>query len=142
MQWEFKPHLEEYLATSSASLKTLKEIVECYENNPDTMMKYGIKLLKAALDETPGGLQGKPYLDVMQIRQETINSIEKTIGEYDAVIMYGYTNIMHLCGLPSVTVAAKTKDSNGVPFSIVMYGTDEMNLYTTAFAIEKLCNES
>jgi len=141
MQWEFKPHLEDYLASSSAGFKNLEKIVRCYENNPETMMKYGIKLLRAALDETPGGLQGEPYLKAMQMRQETINNIENTIGDYDAVIMYGYTNIMHLCGLPSVTVAAKTKDSNGVPFCVVMYGTDEYRLYQTALAIEKLFND-
>ncbi|MBP1550874.1 MAG: hypothetical protein J6C04_01205 [Oscillospiraceae bacterium] len=140
MQWEFKPHLEQYLATSAAGLKTLEEIVQCYENNPETMMKYGIRLLKAALDETPDGLQGEPYLEAMEQREEFIANLGSQIEEYDAVVVYGYTNIMHLCGLPSVTVASKTKDSNGVPFCAVMYGTDEYRLYSTALAIEKLCN--
>jgi len=118
MQWEFKPHLEDYLASSSAGFKNLEKIVRCYENNPETMMKYGIKLLRAALDETPGGLQGEPYLKAMQMRQETINNIENTIGDYDAGIVYGYTNIMRLCGLRAVSVAAKSEDSYGVPFCV------------------------
>lgn len=138
MQWEFKAHLEEYLSTASASKKTLSEIVECYENNPETMLKYGIKLLKAALDETPGGLQGKPYLEVMEKRKETIESLPDIIGDCDAVIMAGYTNIMHLCGLPSVTVAGAEKDSYGVPQGIVMYGMDEYRLYKAALTVEEL----
>ena len=70
MKWEFRPMLEEYLAKSSAERKTLAEIVAYYEANPDTMMKYGDKLLRAALDETPGGLEGKPYLDALEARRE------------------------------------------------------------------------
>ena len=30
------------------------------------MMKYGDTYLRAALDETPGGLQGEPYLKALE----------------------------------------------------------------------------
>ncbi len=72
MQWEFKPMLEAYLKGSSARFRTLEEIVDYYESNPGTMMKYGDARMRAALDETPGGLQGKPYLDAVKVREETI----------------------------------------------------------------------
>lgn len=142
MQWEFKPHLEDYLRDSSASRKTLREIVECYEAHPDTMMKYGISLLKQSLEETPGGLQGAPYLEAMAKRQEMILRVRKELSIYDAVVLTGGSNIMHFCGLPSVTVAGVQRNEYGVPRCVIMYGTDEKRLYRAALTVEKLCRET
>lgn len=141
MQWEFRPHLEEYLRTSSASRKTLREIVEYYEQNPDTMMRYGAALLKKALDETPGGLQGAEYLRALDERAAAIRTAGRALEGYDAVIMTGPTNIMHFCGWPSVAVTSKQKGEYGVSRGLIMYGTDELRLYEATLAIEELMME-
>lgn len=138
MKYEFKVKLEEYLAKATASRKTLAEIVEYYEANPETMMKYGDTYLRASLDETEGGLSSKEYCKTMQIRKETIEELTEKSAVYDAIIMTGPTNIMHFCGLPSATVAGKAKNENGVKRALIMYGTDEYRLYAAALAIEKL----
>ena len=140
MQWEFRPMLEEYLAKSAASRKTLAEIVEYYESHPRKMMKYGDTLLRAALDETPGGLEGRPYLDALEARREAIEKVTAEIWEYDAVLMTGPTSIMHFCGLPSVTVASGDKDKHGVQRCLILYGADELKLYSAALAIERMIN--
>ena len=140
MQWEFKPMLEAYLEGSSASRKTLAEIVEYYESHPETMMKYGDLYLREALDGTPGGLRGRPYLDAMETRRETAERVRREIAEYDAVIMTGPTNIMHFCGLPSVTVSSDEKDENGVSRCVILYGTDEERLYRAALLTEEMIN--
>ena len=137
MQWEFRPMLESYLAASSASRKTLAEIVEYYEAHPDTMMKYGDTLLRAALDKTPGGLRGKPYLNALQARKKAIAHVTARIGKYDAVLMTGPTSIMHFCSLPSVTVAAPTKTEDGLNQTLILYGADEYRLYEAALTIER-----
>ena len=137
MQWEFRPMLEAYLAGASASRKTLAEIVEYYEGQPDTMMKYGDSCLRAALDETPGGLQGEPYLQALEVRERTIGHVAGEIGEYDAVLMTGPTSIMHFCGLPSVTVASPVRTAAGVNRTVILYGQDEYRLYEAALAIEQ-----
>ena len=138
MQWEFRPMLEEYLEKSTAERKTLEEIVAYYEANPDTMMKYGDTLLRAALDETPGGLQGKPYLDALEARKEAIARVTAEIENYDAVLMTGPTSIMHFCGLPTVTVAGGIKNPDGVNETVILYGKDEYRLYEAALAIEQV----
>ena len=137
MRWEFRPMLELYLAGSAASRKTLAEIVEYYETHPETMMKYGDSYLRAALDETPGGLQGRPYLEAMKVRDETIARVTAEIEKYDAVLMAGPTSIMHFCGLPSVTVAAPLKTDAGVNRAVILYGKDEYRLYEAALTIEQ-----
>ena len=138
MRWEFRPMLEDYLRKSTAKRKTLAEIVAYYESNPDTMMKYGDTLLRAALNETPGGLQGKPYLDALASRREAIAQVTAEIEHYDAVLMTGPTSIMHFCGLPTVTVAGSVKDPNGVNETVILYGKDEYRLYEAALAIEQI----
>ena len=141
MQWEFKPMLEAYLADSAASRKTLAEIVEYYEDHPDTMMKYGNSHLRAALDQTPGGLQGEPYLKALKAREKTIARISARIEAYDAVLMTGPTNIMHFCGFPSVTVAAPLKTDSGLNQTVILYGKDEYRLYEAALTIEREMSE-
>jgi amidase len=138
MRWEFRPMLEDYLRKSTAKRKTLAEIVAYYESNPDTMMKYGDTLLRAALNETPGGIQGKPYLDALAARREAIAQVTAEIEHYDAVLMTGPTSIMHFCGLPTVTVAGSVKDPNGVNETVILYGKDEYRLYEAALAIEQI----
>lgn len=138
MKYEFKEHLEAYLRTAAASRKTLGEIVEYYEENPETMMKYGNTLLRAALAETPGGLQNAEYRKAMEERRKMIPQIREELADYDAVIVCGPTNIMHFCGLPSVTVAGSRKNSSGVRQGLMLYGVDEYRLYRAALAIETI----
>ncbi len=138
MKYEFKAHLEEYLCTSSASRKTLKEIIEYYESNPEIMMKYGNTLLKAALEETSGSLQDKEYLAAMEERNKSIIKVREELADYDAVIVCGPTNIMHFCGLPSVTIAGSQTNLFGVRRGLILYGADEYRLYRAALAIEKI----
>ncbi len=138
MQCEFKPHLEEYLQTSSASRKTLQEIVEYYEESPETMMKYGISLLKASLEEELGGIHGTEYKNAMEARSKMMEAVQEAIGDCDAVIMTGPTSIMHFCGVPSVSIAGNTTNEHGVRRGLILYGTDEYRLYRAALAIESL----
>ncbi|MBP5491479.1 MAG: hypothetical protein J6Y08_01405 [Clostridiales bacterium] len=138
MKWEFKPLLEAYLRTSTASRKTLSEIVEYYEDNPDTMMKYGIDYLRGALDETPGGLLGEEYLEALRYRKGRIEKVRSEIEDIDAVIITGPTNVSHLCGFPAVTIAGSEKNANGIRQCLMMYGPDEKRLYSAALSIERI----
>lgn len=138
MKYEFKEHLEEYLRTSAASRKTLEEIVEYYEANPETMMKYGNTLLKTALEETPGGLQSEEYCKAMEERSKMIKFMHEELADYDAVVICGPTNVMHFCGLPSVTIAGSQTNDYGVRRGLMLYGVDEYRLYRAALAIEKV----
>ena len=138
MQWEFRPMLEDYLRKSSASRKTLAEIVDYYESHPDTMMKYGDVCLRSALDETPGGLLGKPYLEALEVRRETIPRIRAELRRCDAVLMTGPTNIMHFCALPSVAVAGGPKTKDGVSRAVILYGAEECRLYAAALCMERI----
>lgn len=139
MKGEFKSSLEEYLRKSAARFKTLKEITEYYEANPETMLKYGDDFLRGALDVKSGSSQDE-YRKAMEDREKAIRVTRDELSGYDAVLMSGPTSIMHFCSLPTVTVAFDQKDANGVRQAVILYGTDEFRLYAAALTIEELVN--
>lgn len=140
MKGEFKDSLEEYLSKSTARFKTLKEITEYYEANPETMMKYGDDFLRGALDAKSGLFRDEEYCKAMEDREKAIRVTRDELSGYDAVLMSGPTSIMHFCSLPTVTVAFDRKDANGVRQAVILYGTDELRLYAAALTIEALVN--
>ena len=138
MKYEFRPSLEAYLRTSAASRKTLAEILAYYEAHPGIMMKYGVSLLREALDRTPGGLGSPEYRAALLTRAEAVTRVKGELTGFDAAIMTGPTNVMHFCGLPSATVASSEKDGLGVNRCLILYGAEEYRLYPAALAIEGL----
>ncbi|MBO4670104.1 MAG: hypothetical protein J5648_09095 [Lachnospiraceae bacterium] len=142
MKREFGPGLAEYLGKHNAKLKTLKEIVEYFEAHPDTMMKYGYDLLRGALyDESEEASVEEEYQKAMKSRAEQIRKVTEEIADFDAVLITGPTYVNHLCGLPTITVAGSSLDSNGVRQALMLYGTDELRLYAAALTVEKLLNK-
>ena len=137
MKYEFRPGLEEYLGKSTARLKTLKEIVEYFESHPDTMMKYGYDLLHDAFYDAPSD---EEYKDALKAREEAIRSVTDKISDCDAVMVTGPSFIMHFCGLPTITVAGSSLDTNGMRQAVILYGTDEYRLYSAALTVEQLLN--
>lgn len=140
MRCEFKNNLEEYLLHASSKIKTLKDIVSFYESNPEQMMKYGITYLNEALNEASGRLDDVPYLLALEERKKQQAIVTKQLREYDACIMTGPTNIMHFVGLPSVALKLCVADDH-TPRGIILYGVDEMRLYSAALTIERYCSE-
>ncbi|MBR5666693.1 MAG: amidase [Lachnospiraceae bacterium] len=142
MKREFGPGLAEYLGKHNAKLKTLKEIVEYFEAHPDTMMRYGYDLLRGALyDESEEASVEEEYQKAMKSRAEQIRKVTEEIADFDAVLITGPTYVNHLCGLPTITVAGSSLDSNGVRQALMLYGTDELRLYAAALTVEKLLNK-
>ena len=86
MKWEFKNSLEEYLSKRKTRFKTLQEIVDYYEANPETMLKYGDDFLRGALDDTNPGILGEnEYSKVMKDREKAIREISEEISGYGMV---------------------------------------------------------
>lgn len=138
MRCEFRHDLEDYLANSTAKFKTLDKIVDCYENNPEHMMKYGNSLLRGALDSTSGRLDDEAYLIAMNERERIRTQILEELYNFDACAMTGPTNIMHFIGLPSLALRLCMAD-DGTPRGMILYGANEMSLFAAALTLEKYC---
>jgi len=138
MRCEFRHDLEEYLSRSSARRKTLREIVDYYENNSEQMMKYGHKYLRDALDRASGKLDDKIYKEALAERKRLRTQILESLNGYDACLMTGSTSIMHFIGLPSVALRLGMAD-DGTPRGMILYGADERRLFAAALTIERYC---
>ena len=103
------------------------------------MMKYGYDLLRGALyDSSQSSSVEEEYLKAMKSRAAEIRRITEEIMDYDAVLITGPTYTNHLCGLPTITVAGGTFDTDGVRQAVMLYGTDECRLYAAALTVEEL----
>lgn len=138
MRCEFRHDLEDYLSRSSARRRTLEEIVNYFETNPDQMMKYGHAYLRGALDGASGKLDDIAYMKALSERKSLRNQIIEHIREYDACLMTGPTNIMHFIGLPSLALRLCMADDE-TPRGMILYGADERRLFAAALSIEQYC---
>jgi Asp-tRNA(Asn)/Glu-tRNA(Gln) amidotransferase A subunit family amidase len=138
MQCEFRHDLEDYLSRSNAQRRTLEEIINYYETNPDQMMKYGHAYLRSALDGASGKLDDFAYIKALTERRSLRNLIIEKIRKYDACLMTGPTNIMHFIGLPSLALRLCMADDE-TPRGMILYGADERRLFAAALTIEKYC---
>lgn len=138
MRCEFRHDLEEYLSNSSAQRKTLAEIVDFYEKNPEQMMKYGDAYLRGALDGASGKLDDIAYIKAMVERKRLRYEMLESISKYDVCLMTGPTNIMHFIGIPSVALRLGMAD-DGTPRGMILYGADEQRLFAAALTLEKYC---
>jgi len=137
MNFEFKHDLEDYLATAASKHKTLATIVECYEADPERMMRYGIPRLARALQAT-GKLDDPPYLDALERRKALQAELLETLGDCDVCVMTGWTNVMHIAGLPCLTLPLGF-GADGMPLGLILYALDEERLFAAALTLEKYC---
>lgn len=138
MRCEFRHDLEDYLSCSGAQRRTLEEIVNYYETNPDQMMKYGDAYLRGALDGASGKLDDIAYIKAMSERRSLCSQFLENICEYDACLMTGPTNIMHFIGLPSLALRLCMADDE-TPRGMILYAADERRLLAAALTIEQYC---
>lgn len=136
MRCEFQRDLDAYLSHTNAKLRTLAEIVGFFGSNPESMMKYGDTLLRGALDI--GRPDDEAYLAMMAERERLCAQEMDGMRNFDACVMTGPTDIMHLMGLPSLAVRLGVGE-DGMPRGMVLYGADEVRLFAAALTIEKYC---
>lgn len=138
MRCEFRHDLEEYLAHSTAKRRTLREIVDCYEANPETMKRYGNAHLLGALEKASGKLSDEDYLAALEERRQLRTSMLESLRNYDACVMTGPTSIMHFTGLPSLALRLGM-GADGTPCGVILYGADERRLFSAALTVERYC---
>ncbi len=138
MRCEFRHDLEDYLSHSSAKSRTLKEIVNFYEANPDQMMKYGNYHLRGALEGASGNLDDTAYIEALAERNRLRAQVIKSLRGYDACLMTGPTNILHFIGLPSLALRLGMAE-DGTPRGMILYGADERRLLSAALTMEQYC---
>ncbi len=136
MRYEFRQDLEQDLAGGGGP-QSLAEIIGFYQAHPQ-WMPYGIGFLQAALDVSSGRPEEVDYLNILSERERLRAEVIRMLSRYDACIMTGPTNVMHVAGLPSLALRLGLAQDQ-TPQGIILYGADERRLYAAALTIERFC---
>lgn len=135
---EFGPDLEKYLSAHGCRLKSLREIIDFYREDP-ARMPYGISLLTASL-EALENLDKSVYTGAMAEREQLRLSVTEELARFDACIITGPTNICHLVGFPSLSIPF-CMGRDRCPRSIILYGPDEKRLLSAAMTVATFAGE-
>lgn len=138
MRYAFKHDLEAYLRTSAAKNKTLAQIIAHYEAEPETRMPYGVTVLRMAQDVASGRMDEPAYLAALAERAQLRAQMLAQLKPYDACLMTGPTDAMHVANLPSVALRLCMADDH-TPRGAIFYGADEARLHRAMAAIEQFC---
>ena len=138
MRYAFKHDLEAYLQASGAPRKTLQEIINYYNEAPETRAPYGVTVLQMAQDVASGNLDEIDYHKALKEREEIKATIVQELAPFDACLMTGHTDVMHTINLPCITINLAMASDN-TPRGAILYGTDEERLLNAAAALECLC---
>ncbi len=136
MRVEFPQHLAAYLATARTDIKSLAQLVDFYEENPQAR-PYGMDVLTQALTSAVS-LNDPSYQAALASRKAMRQQLAAQLEDYDACLMTGTSNIMHFLGLPTVTLKLGL-GNDGSPRGLVLYGVDEKRLLAAALTLEKFC---
>ena len=137
MRYAFKHDLEAYLASSNAPRKTLSEIINYYNEAPETRAPYGVTVLQMAQDVATGNLDEPAYHEALKEREEIKAKILKELAPFDACLMTGHTDVMHTINLPCITINLAMAE-DGTPRGAILYGIDEARLLNAALTLERL----
>ena len=138
MRYAFKHDLEAYLKASDAPRKTLQEIINFYNEAPETHAPYGVTVLQMAQDVATGNLDEPAYHEALKDREELKAKITEELKAFDACLMTGHTDVMHTINLPSITINLAMADDN-TPRGAILYGADEERLLNAALTLQRLC---
>ncbi len=138
MRYAFKHDLEAYLEASEAPRKTLQEIIDFYNESPETRAPYGVTVLQMAQDVATGNLDEPDYHEALKNREALRVKITEELKDFDACLMTGHTDVMHTINLPSITINLAMAEDN-TPRGAILYGANEERLLNAALTLEKYC---
>jgi len=135
MQYRVRHDLDQYLAESAASCRSLQAVLDYYKRDMETYAPYGVRWLQEAQELASGRCDEPEYLAALQAQKEMRAQLLEQLSEYDACLMTGPTNIMHFTQLPSVTIPIGM-GKDGTPRGMILYGAEEKRLFAAARVLQ------
>ncbi len=136
---EFKYSINRYLADlpDDYSIRTLKDMIDFNNLDPDRALRYGQSLLLDAEQKTRGDMSEPVYRDLLQDRGNVHQAVFKSMQEIDICILTQNDLVMQFTGFPIVTVPYGLYQ-NGMPFGICLTSSTNEKLLTIANKIEQI----
>jgi len=157
LQYEFKDGLNKYLSTSNAKVKSLKQVIDFNNKNPEKAMPYFKQEILISSEEK-GDLNSKEYKDALEKTLSSRNIIDEMLQENKLDALCGVTNGLACCidlvngdydtgfsfsspaamaGYPHITVPMGFVHDLPIGFSFFGSAYSEHQLIKMAYAFEQ-----
>lgn len=138
MKYEFKYSMNRYLKelNGACPVKTLQEIIDFNNRQPEKTLRYGQTLLIDAQENTSGNLDELQYLEIQEDRKASMEAVREQLKDADLCIMYSYNNILQYTGLPGITIPYGMKQDK-MPAVLQLTALTDQKLLEGAYIIER-----
>jgi len=137
--YEFKYSINKYLSglPNSYSIRTLKDIIEFNNLDPNKTLRYGQSFFLDAEEKTSGDMREPVYRQLMNKRETVKNKVLEAMDGIDICILSKNDFVMQYVGFPIITIPyGLYKD--GTPFGVCLTSLNNENLLRIANKIELL----
>jgi amidase len=137
--YEFKYSINRYLSSlpESYSIRSLNDIIEFNNLDPDRTLRYGQSLFLDAEQTTKGDLSEPEYRQLLQDRKAISKKVSELIKDVDICILTPNDLIMQYIGLPIITIPHGLYQ-NGMPFGICFTAFENRTLLRVANRVEQI----
>lgn len=136
----FSTELREYLENhkgSTAGKMTPEAILEVYSAAPKKLAPYGTRFLEKSLEYEYEAENAQAISDIQAEMYRERELLTEELSGFDCCVMTGPTCIMHFAGLTSLSLPFTVAAENGLPRSVILFGTDMQKLLAVGEEIEK-----
>jgi amidase len=137
--YEFKYSITQYLAglPEDYSIRSLKDIIEFNNLDPNKTLRYGQSLFLDAEEKTKGDMSEPAYRKLLENRGTVKSTVLEAMKGTDVCILSKNNFVMQYIGFPVVTIPhGLYKD--GTPFGICLASASNGLLLNAACQMEKL----
>lgn len=137
--YEFKYAINRYLSSlqGNYSIRTLKDIIEFNNLDPDKTLRYGQSFFLDAEGKTRGDMSEPVYKQLLNDREPVKNKVLDSMKGIDICILSQNDFVMQYAGLPIISIPyGLYKD--GTPFGICLTSLNNEKLLKIANKIEQL----
>lgn len=140
-RYEFKYAINRYLSNlpKEYRMKSLRDIIQFNQEHPETL-RYGQELLIDAEENTRGDLSENEYIELLKNRERLKMQTYEILRGIDAYIMFTENLLLHLIGLPVITIP-HGMCNDGTPYGICLTGLTDTDLLNQALFLEKLVGQ-
>ena len=136
----FSMELREYLKNHKGSATgkiTPEAILETYRKDPEKLAPYGTRFLERSLEYEYDSENTHAIEDIQSEMNQEHKRLTEELADFDCCVMTGPTCIMHFAGLPSLSFPFTVAAGNGLPRSVILFGTDMRKLLAAGKEIER-----
>ena len=136
----FSMELREYLEKhkgSAAGKMTPEAILGVYSAEPQKLAPYGTAFLEQSLEYEHDAENAQAVSEIRAEMDREHELLTEELSDFDCCVMTGPTCIMHFAGLTSLSLPFTVAAENGLPSSVILFGTDMQKLLAVGEEIER-----